>query len=108
LGTGKTGFGGFINYSDLASAVTRGFAAANNDTGHKGNGSGEPGKLLDWAANPVELSDWGRTSVHLMTVAAKGIIRAYYGRNAQHSYFSGCGGVEAMQEVENFPDDYDG
>lgn len=108
LGTGKSGFGGFIDYSELTSAATRGFAAVNGDTGYKGSGSGEPGKLLDWAADPEALRDWAHLSVHPMTVAAKEIIRAYYGRSAKYSYFSGCGGVEAMREVEDFPDDYDG
>jgi feruloyl esterase len=45
-----------------------------------------------------------------MTVAAKAITRAYYGQSAKHAYYSGCstGGAEAMEEVEYFPDDYDG
>jgi len=35
-------------------------------------------------------------------------MNAYYGRGPEYSYFSGCGGVEAMQEVQNFSSDYDG
>jgi feruloyl esterase len=108
LGTGKSGFGGYIDYDELTAAVARGFAAVNSDTGYKGKGSGEPGKLLEWAANPETLRDWGHLSVHLMTVAAKELIQAYYGRSAQYSYLDTCGGVEAMTEVEYFPDDYDG
>jgi hypothetical protein len=108
LGTGKTGFGGYIDYNELTAAVTRGFAAVNSDTGYKGKGSGEPGKLLDWATNPDKLRDWGHLSIHLMTVAAKEIVRAYYGQSARYAYLDTCGGVEAMTEVEYFPDDYDG
>jgi len=108
LGTGKTGFGGYIDYNELTAAVTRGFVAVNSDTGYKGRGSGEPGKLLAWAENRETLRDWGHLSVHLMTVIAKKFIQAYYGQGARYSYLDTCGGVEAMTEVEYFPDDYDG
>ena len=110
LGVGSGGFGGSIVYSELAPAVARGFVAANTDTGHKGGAQGAIGQRLEWARNPVQLRDWGHTSIHLMTVAAKAITRAYYGQSAKHAYYSGCstGGAEAMEEVEYFPDDYDG
>jgi hypothetical protein len=32
------------------------------------------------------LFDWGHTSIHLMTVAAKRIVRAFCGREASFSY----------------------
>lgn len=108
LGAGKSGFGGFIDYRALTTGTGRGFATVSGDTGYKGSGSGEPGKRLDWAADPTSLSNWAHLSVHSMTVAAKAIMNAYYGRGPEYSYFSGCGGVEAMQEVQNFSSDYDG
>jgi feruloyl esterase len=45
-----------------------------------------------------------------MTVIAKQIPQAYYGRAQQRAYFQGCstGGHEAMTEAQRFPDDYDG
>jgi feruloyl esterase len=110
LGLGSGGFGGSILYSALAPATARGFAAVNTDTGHQGGAQGAIGQRLDWAANPTQLRDWGHTSVHLMTVAAKAIVQAYYGHHASHAYYTGCstGGAEAMEEVEYYPDDYDG
>lgn len=66
------------------------------------------GKRLEWVADPGVLSDWAHISIHSMTVAAKAIIRVNYGRGPEYSYFSGCGGAEARQEVGNFPPDYDG
>ncbi|MGH8780276.1 tannase/feruloyl esterase family alpha/beta hydrolase [Paraburkholderia sp.] len=110
LGVGSGGFGGSIFYQELTPAVARGFVAAATDTGHVGGTSGAIGQRLAWASDPVQLSDWGHTSIHWMTLAAKDIIRTYYGHDVGHSYYEGCstGGAEAMEEVEYYPNDYDG
>jgi feruloyl esterase len=107
---GSGGFGGAINYSALAAPVNAGFAAATTDTGHEGGAEGAIGAPLPWAQNPVSLFDWGHTSIHLMTVAAKDIIKQFYKTEARFSYYSGCstGGAEAMEEAEFYPEDFDG
>lgn len=109
-GTGNGGFGGVIMYSALAAGIERGFATANTDTGHTGGVSGQIGQPLPWAQNKIELFDWGHTSIHLMTVAAKRIVRAFYGREASFSYYDGCstGGAEGMEEAQFYPTDYNG
>ena len=45
-----------------------------------------------------------------MTETSKLIVRDYYGRFAQYSYFNGCstGGHQALSEAQRFPADYDG
>ena len=45
-----------------------------------------------------------------MTLLAKQVVRAYYERDAGHSYFVGCstGGEQALMESQRYPDDYDG
>jgi feruloyl esterase len=107
---GSGGFGGAINYSALAAPVNAGFATATTDTGHEGGAEGAIGQTLPWAQNPVSLFDWGHTSIHLMTVAAKDIIKQFYKTEARFSYYSGCstGGAEAMEEAEFYPEDFDG
>jgi feruloyl esterase len=107
---GSGGFGGSINYLALAAPVNAGFATATTDTGHEGGTSGMIGAPLPWAQNPVSLYDWGHTSIHLMTVAAKDIIKQFYKKEARYSYYSGCstGGAEAMEEAEFYPEDFDG
>jgi feruloyl esterase len=109
-GLGSGGFGGSINYSALADAAGRGFAAANTDTGHTGGTVGAIGQALSWVQNPVTLRDWGHTSIHLMTLSARAILRAFYGQDAAYAYYDGCstGGAEAMEEAEFYPDDYNG
>lgn len=107
---GSGGFGGSISYAALAAPVNAGFATATTDTGHEGGTIGAIGQPLPWAQNPVSLSDWGHTSIHLMTVAAKDVIKQFYAKAPKHSYYSGCstGGAEAMEEAEFYPTDFDG
>lgn len=104
LGTDNGGFSGAINFSALAAAITKGYAAVSTDTGHTGDqlefGVGHPEKIVDWAYR----------SIHEMTVVAKAIVAKAEGRAPARSYFSGCstGGQQALSEAQRYPADYDG
>lgn len=103
-GVGNGGYTGAIQYTELAEALKRGFAAASTDTGHTGAD-------LSFAAGHAEkIVDWGYRAIHIMTESAKLIIRDYSGALPKHSYFMGCstGGHQALSEVQRFPADYDG
>ncbi len=56
------------------------------------------------------LRDYAWRATHLMTVAAKRLVEAYYGRGPDKCYFTGasCGGLQGVQEASRFPEDYDG
>src|SRR5215467_2915907 len=88
----------------MAAALRRGYATASTDTGHTGDdmkfGQGHPEKVIDWA--------W--RAVHVMTDAAKLVVRDHTGKLPDHSYFNGCssGGHQALSEVQRFPEDFDG
>ncbi len=103
-GVGNGGYNGAIQYTELADAIKRGFAAASTDTGHSG------ADLTFAAGHPEKIVDWGYRAVHIMTESAKLIIRSYSGAFPKHSYFMGCstGGHQALSEVQRFPADYDG
>ena len=104
-GVGNGGFGGYINYPELAAAVSLGYAAASTDTGHSTEGGGQ------WALGRLEkFVDYGYRAIHEMTVNAKAIAHEFYGAAPQKSYFSSCsnGGRQALMEAQRFPDDYDG
>ena len=88
----------------MAQAVTGGYATAGTDTGHTGNtASFVPG-------HPEHLVDYGYRAIHEMTVAAKAVIRAFYGNAPQYSYWNGCstGGRQGLMEAQRYPADYDG
>ncbi len=104
LGTGNGGHAGFFRYEGLARGVNRGMAASTTDTGHKITDNG-------WALNhPRRVENYGHRAQHLLAVNAKKIIAAYYGKAPLHNYFMGCsgGGMQAMNEVQKYPADYDG
>ena len=60
--------------------------------------------------NPEVWKDFGFRATHLMTVAAKQVIKTYYGKAPEYSYFFGgsTGGQQGLQEAQRYPDDYDG
>jgi feruloyl esterase len=103
-GTGNGGFSGSLSYSTMASALNRGYATAGSDTGHV------PDDLKFGVGHPDKIDDWAYRAVHVMTETAKLIVRDYYGRLPQYSYFTGCstGGQQALTEAQRFPADYDG
>lgn len=110
LSSGEGGFAGAPNYTrngldgGLDELLRRGYASASTDTGHT---------LSDawWAVDhPEKAIDYLYRAKHLVTVAAKAVITAYYGKPASRSYFSSCsnGGRQGLLEVQRYPEDYDG
>ncbi len=103
-GVGNAGYSGAIPYPAMAAGLRRSYAVVGTDTGHTGDdvkfGQGHPEKVIDWAYR----------SVHVMTEAAKLIVRDAQGRFADRAYFVGCstGGHQALSEAQRYPDDYEG
>jgi hypothetical protein len=103
---GNGGFaGGFRNWG-IDTALKRGYATTQTDTGHSAN-------RLDasWALDNREAEiNFGHRAVHLTVTTVKKILSKYYGSDVQYSYFEGCsrGGGEAMMESQRYPNDFDG
>ncbi|MFF7330189.1 tannase/feruloyl esterase family alpha/beta hydrolase [Streptomyces sp. NPDC008150] len=89
--------------ADCTPLTDGGFAVATNNEGHF-NGSGV------FATDPTLRVDFGYKADHEVAVAAKEIIKRFYGRAATHSYFSGCsqGGHQALTEAQRYPKDFNG
>jgi feruloyl esterase len=101
---GNGAWAGSISYRDLATAVALGYAAASTDTGHTDKAE----LFVAWHSD--RLVDFAYRAIHEMTIEAKAITAAYYGKNPTRSYFNGCstGGRQALTEAQRYPDDYDG
>lgn len=103
-GVGNGGWAGVISYGAMAEALRRGYATSSTDTGHVG---ATGAFALD---HPEQFVDFAWRSVHVMTVAAKEVVNAFYGNAPRYSYWNGCstGGRQGLSEAQRFPDDYDG
>jgi len=103
LGLGNGGSAGCINSASLAGPLSSGYAVATTDMGTAPNPDSGIG-------NPEVWKDFGFRATHLMTLTAKQIVKAWYGRDPEYSYFCGgsTGGQQALQEAQRYPDDYDG
>jgi hypothetical protein len=105
------GGGGFSGGSpdDLLAPLGEGYATAATDGGHVG-ATADFALDADHTLNWQRIEDFGYLAVHDMTVTAKAVIKAYYGRDAQYSYWNGCstGGRQGLMEAQRYPDDYDG
>jgi Tannase and feruloyl esterase len=104
LAVGSGGWGGSIDYDHMADVLRRGYATTATDDGHTGPSAsfvvGHPEKLIDFAYR----------AEHEMTVAAKALIREFYGRDARYAYWDGCsgGGREGLLQAARYPDEFDG
>jgi serine/threonine protein kinase len=106
-GVGNLGFGGEINFREMAAAIRSGYSTASTDTGHRGGNDED----ASWAPRrPEKVADFGYRAIHEMTEKAKAIIRSFYGQAPQWSYFEGCSnaGRQGLMEAQRFPDDYQG
>ena len=103
LGLGNGGAAGHIDPGSLSGPAAIGYATVTTDMGTAPNPDSGVG-------NPEVWKDFGFRATHLMTVVAKQLIRSYYGKAPDYSYFSGgsTGGQQALQEAQRYPDDYDG
>jgi feruloyl esterase len=120
LGTGNGGFAGRIITTALQGGLSQGYAVANTDLGsgvlyhcnslYCGGRTGRGGPPAGLHGHPDAIKDFGYRATHLMTVAAKQVIAAFYGQPEHHDYFAGCstGGQQSLMEAQRFPDDYNG
>jgi feruloyl esterase len=101
---GNGGWAGVISYAAMADALKRGYATSSTDTGHIG-GSGRFA-----LGHPEKLADFGWRSEHEMAEKSKRVIAAFYAHQPKFSYWNGCstGGRQGLQEVQRFPDDFQG
>ncbi|MCX7676925.1 MAG: tannase/feruloyl esterase family alpha/beta hydrolase, partial [Alteraurantiacibacter sp.] len=86
-------------------ALSRGFAVASHDSGHKG-------AVFDasFQADQRAALDFAETSVLTVTRITRALASAFYGQAPHHSYMTGCstGGREGMLASQRYPELIDG
>jgi feruloyl esterase len=102
-GEGSGGSAGAITFSLMANAIQRNYTTMSNDNGHTGSN-------WSFSLQPERVNDFGYRAQHVTTVGAKAIIRSFYRKRPDFSYFYGCsqGGHHGLMEAQRYPDDYDG
>jgi len=107
LAVGSGSSWGRINERQLVPGVSRGFAAAATDEGHKQQRSSDN----TWAyRRPERVRDFGGRAQRLTTLAAKAVVERYYGEPPRYSYFWGAsrGGGTGLMMAQRHPEDFDG
>jgi feruloyl esterase len=87
-------------------AVAKGFAVVRTDSGHQS----EQFDDREWSADQQARIDFAYNAVDKVTLKAKEVIEAYYGRKIDYSYFIGCsnGGRQGMLVTQRMPLYFDG
>ena len=104
---GCGGFCGSININNTNEGLRRNYAVSTMDTGHWGDNLFD----LRWAYNNRRAEiDFVYRAVHETAVVTKIVIEAFYDRETERSYFSGCsnGGRQGVMAAWKYPADFDG
>jgi hypothetical protein len=109
---GNGGSAGSIQEDDMIPGLEKGYAAAGGNGGHNSaNG-------FDWSfawppGGPTvdaKMEQFDYTCIHLVLVASKQLVKAYYCNAPSYSYFHSCsgGGRQGLIEAQRYPEDFDG
>ncbi|HEY7336217.1 MAG TPA: tannase/feruloyl esterase family alpha/beta hydrolase [Bryobacteraceae bacterium] len=103
---------GNLQGQQRGNALSLGYAVVSQDSGHDNRENNDPQRngAATFGFDPQARLDFGYNSYDQVTQAAKALIRIYYGRSPERSYFVGCseGGREGMMMSQRFPDYFDG
>lgn len=107
LTVGGASFAGGINWQEMGQGPRyHGMAGVSTDTGHN-SGLND----LSWGVgNKEALYDWGYRAMHGSVSTAKVLVKTFYGKDVNGSYYSGCstGGRQGLKEIQYSPTSFDG
>jgi feruloyl esterase len=106
LAAGNGGLNGCIDYSLLTYGTSLHFATVAGNNGHDGGAFDG----TSFYQHPEVLNDFTTRSIHTISVIGKEIVKQYYSRPNNKSYYLGCssGGRQGTYSALHYPDDFDG
>lgn len=107
LQQGCSGLCGKLVLDAANDALSRGYATATTDMGHRAVSS----RSGIWAYNdPSAKVDYWYRGTHVATLAAKYLVSEYYDRDLDRSLYRGCGtgGRAGLIEAQRYPEDFNG
>lgn len=105
MATGNGGEGGCVDYATMQNGAQLRFATFGMNAGHNGSVG------FDFFLHkPEALIDFGYRSMHTEAVVGKELVKLYYGRLPEYSYYVGCstGGRQGFSTAIHYPDDFNG
>lgn len=103
---------GNLQGQQTTNALTLGYAVVSQDSGHDNTTNNDPKRngTETFGFDEQARLDFGYNSYDQVTQTAKAVIKAYYGKAPERSYYVGCseGGREAMMMSQRFPEYFDG
>ena len=103
---------GNLQGQQTTNALTLGYAVVSQDSGHDNTLNNDPtlNGAQTFGFDEQARLDFGYNSYDQVTQTAKALIKTYYGKAPERSYYVGCseGGREAMLMSQRFPDYFDG
>jgi len=94
-------------------AINGEFAVAGGGFGGGGapnaSASSDPAAAT-WGVTPQARINAAYMNNHMMAVAMKAVIKAFYNQGPKYSYMAGCsiGGYQTLMEAQRYPEDFDG
>ncbi|KAF2966712.1 hypothetical protein GQX73_g6890 [Xylaria multiplex] len=112
IGGGGWVAGRFIlSYAGMAGAIFDGYATASTDAGLPTDSSpADWGLVSPGNLNLVDLDNFGQRALGDLAVISKDIVKSYYGKPVEYSYWNSCsnGGRQASVLAQQYPEAYDG